>query len=53
MFSNPPHNLAAAALNTATLHNAATLHLISRSILVSKNALLPSAAAFIWRNSVR
>lgn len=53
MFSNPPHNLAAAALIAATLHNAATLCLILRSMEVSRNALLPSAAASIWRNSMR
>ena len=41
MFSNPPHNLAAAALIAATLNNPATLHLIFGKILVSENALVP------------
>ena len=44
MFSNPPHNLAAAALIAASLHNAATLYLILRNMEVSKNALPPLAA---------
>ena len=44
MFSDPPHNLAVAALIAATLHNPAT------RCLVSKKGLLPLAAASVMPN---
>lgn len=50
MFSDPPHNLAVAALIAATLHNPATRCLVSRNMLVSKKGLLPLAAASVMPN---
>lgn len=49
MFSNPPHDLAAAATIAATLHNPTKLCLTSRNLMVYKCAVLPSAADFVWR----
>ena len=43
------HSSAATARTTATLHNPATLFLTSGNMLFSKNALLSSAAAYVWR----
>ena len=50
MFSRPPHNVAAAALIAATLHNPTTLRVISKNMLVYENCLSASAAADGWRN---
>lgn len=52
MFSRPPHNLAAAGLIAATLHNPTTLRVISQNMLVSKKRLLPLAVASGWRNDI-
>ena len=39
MFSNPPHDLAAAATIAATLHNPTKLCLTSRNLMMFINAL--------------
>ena len=53
MFSNPLHNLAAAALIATIVHDPGTMYLILRITLVSKNFLLPSAAVSVGWNCVR
>ena len=52
IFSNPPHNLAAAAVIAATLQDPATERLIPGNTLGFKSALLPSALALVsWKES--